>query len=94
MIQPTLDLPVTTQAESYIVKRLRDHGAHIYAVSDQFPLKERIRRAILDSKLDCIVIGRNLAGKVETYAQLFERLYGEPLEPNTKGKKRAEPQSA
>jgi len=93
MNQAALDFPVTTQAESYIVKRLRDHGAFIYPVSDAFPLKERIRRSILDSKLDCIVIGRNLGGKVETYAQLFERLYGEPLEP-TKGKKRAQPQPA
>jgi hypothetical protein len=40
--QQALDFPVTTQAESYIVKRLREHGAFIYPVSDAFPLKERI----------------------------------------------------
>lgn len=80
MMQAALDFPVTTQAESYIVKRLRDHGAHIYPVSDAFPIKERIRRAILDCKLDGVIVGRNSATKkCETYRQLFERLYGEPL---------------
>ena len=77
-----------TTAESYIVKRLHDHGAHIYPVSEAYPLKERIRRAILDRKLDATIIGRNSASqKSETYAQIFERLYGEPLEPKKpKGK--------
>lgn len=88
MNQAALDFPVTTQAETYIVKRLKDHGAFIYPVSAQFPLKERIRRAILDTKLDAAVIGRNSATKkCETYSQCFERLYDEPLEPKQKGKK-------
>lgn len=95
MTQAALDFPVTTQAESYIVKRLREHGAFIYPVSDAFPLKERIRRAILDTKLDAIIVGRNSATKkCESYRECFERLYGEPLEPATKGKNRAQSQSA
>jgi hypothetical protein len=95
MSQAVLDFPVTTQAESYIIKRLKDHGAFIYPVSDQFPLKERIRRAILDTKLDAIIVGRNATTKkCETYSEVFSRLYGEALEPTTKGKKRAQSQPA
>lgn len=88
MSQQCLDFPVVTLGEGYIVRRLREHGAHIYAVSDQFPLKERIRRAILDGKLELAIIGRNSATKkCETYAQCFERFYDEPLEPKSrKGK--------
>lgn len=83
--QAALDFPVTTQAEEFVVKRLRDHRAHIYPVSAQFPLKERIRRAILDNKLDMTIIGRNATTKKpETYAELFARLYGEPLHPKAK----------
>jgi DNA-binding PucR family transcriptional regulator len=79
-------------AESYIVQRLKDHGAFIYPVSDQFPLKERIRRAILDGKHDATIIGGNSATKkCETYAECFARLYNEPLEPKQpKGKKHAQ----
>lgn len=88
MMQPALDFPVTTQAESYIVKRLRELGAHIYPVSDAFPMKERIRRAILDGKHDCTIIGRNSATKkCETFAECFERLYDESLEPKRKREK-------
>lgn len=80
MNQAALDLPVTTLAENYIVKRLQEHGAFIYPVSDQFPLKERIRRAIIDTNLDATIIGRNSATKkCETYSECFERHYAEPL---------------
>lgn len=95
MSQAALDFPVTTQAEGYFVKRLKEHGAFIYPVSDQFPLKERIRRAIIDTNLDATIIGRNSATKkCETYLQLFERLYNEPLEPKLKGKKHVDANAA
>jgi hypothetical protein len=82
MTQAALDFTVVTLAEDFIVKQLRAKGVHIYPVSDQFPMKERIRRAILDSKCDYIIIGRNSATKnCETFLQVFERLYGEPLIP-------------
>lgn len=90
MQQPALDFGVmTTLGEAYIVKRLREIGEFIYPVSDAFPLKERIRRAIVDGKHDWTMIGRNSATKrCETFAQCFERLYGEPLEPKShKGKR-------
>lgn len=79
-LQHALDFPVATQAEIFVVKRLREHNAHIYAVSDQFPLKERIRAAIVDSRLDVVIIGRNATTKkAETYAECFQRIYDEPL---------------
>jgi hypothetical protein len=88
MSQAALDFSVVTLGEEYIVKRLRAKGAHIYAVSDAFPMKERMRRAIIDGKFDCAILGKNSAtNKCETFSQAFERLYGEPLEPKSrKGK--------
>jgi hypothetical protein len=92
MNQAALDLAVVTKAEEYFVTHLRAKGIFIYPVSDQFPLKERIRRAIIDGKVDYAIIGRNSATKkCETFLECFERLYGEPLEPTTKGRKRAQP---
>lgn len=88
MSQAVLDFPVITKAEDFIVKRLKAKGAFIYPVSPQFPMKERIRRAIIDGKFDYVVAGRDAATKkCETFMQVFERLYGEPLEPKLKGKK-------
>ncbi|HTA95175.1 MAG TPA: hypothetical protein VK769_03545, partial [Verrucomicrobiae bacterium] len=55
--------------------------------------KDRIRRAIIDHKREYTIIGQ-FAGskKVETYKQLFERHYGEPLSltAKTRGKKNAQ----
>jgi hypothetical protein len=69
----------------YFVKRLTEHR-RAPAEGDASTLKERIRQAILTG-LDCTIIGKNAAGKPETYAQSFQRFYGEPLVPTTrKGK--------
>lgn len=95
MTQSALDFGVVTLGEDFMVKHLRAKGAFIYPVSDAFPLKERIRRAIVDGKFDYAIIGRNSATKkCETFAQCFERLYHESLEPTTAGKKRAQPKPA
>lgn len=81
---------MTTVAEGYLVRRLREHGAPIYPVSDQFPIKERIRRAIIDHFLEAAIVGRNSATKkCETYSQCFERFYGEPLFAKPDKRKRA-----
>ena len=71
-------------AELWLVGRLRDHIAQIFT-SDTDPniRKERIRRAIVAAELQDAILGRH-AGKVENYSQVFERLYGEPLEPKSK----------
>jgi hypothetical protein len=67
-------------AEVFIAKRLREHGAKIFeGVTDSAERKERIRNAIIDCELDSTVIGRNAAGKPETYADAFARFYQEPL---------------
>lgn len=88
MNNQAVDVSVITLGEAYIVKRLQAKGVHIYPVSDAFPMKERIRRAIIDSKSDYAILGTNPATKkVDTFLQAFERLYAEPLEPKShKGK--------
>ena len=79
------DIAVITVGEAYVVKRLRAKGIHIYPVSDAFPMKERIRRAIVDSKIEYAILGTNPATKkTDTFLQAFERLYGEPLEPKSR----------
>jgi hypothetical protein len=67
--------------EAFFVTRLAQHGASItIGRTDTKIRKERIRKAILDNKREFTIIGQ-FAGstKAETYKQLFERHYGEPL---------------
>lgn len=75
-------------AEMYFAKRLGEHGKRVFTgLTDPTITKERIRQAIIDSKVDCTIIGRAPNGKPETYSQSFQRFYGEPLVPTTrKGK--------
>jgi len=78
--------PANTDA--HFVKRLKDHGRELAAtIADPEELRERIRFAIIECGLDCAIFGRSPAGKVETYAQAFERHYQEPLEPTTRKRK-------
>ena len=77
-------------AEVFFVKRLQDHGRRVHeGITDPEERRERIRYAILEGNLDCAIIGRHPSTKKpETYAQAFERFYGEPLtQKPTKGKK-------
>jgi hypothetical protein len=74
-------------AEAYFVRRLKDHGHAVYlGVTDPDIRRERIRAAILAAKCEQTIMGKNPAGKVETYAQLFERHFNEPLDPKTRRK--------
>lgn len=75
-------------AEIYLAKRLLQHGVDIFAgATDAQSRKELIRAAIIEHELDSTLVGRNpKTRKVETYAQVFERLYGEPLMKNQKRK--------
>lgn len=74
-------------AETYITRRLGEHGTHVFTgFSSHDDRKLRIREAILAAGLEYVIIGRNGAGKPETYAQVFERHFGEPLQQKTKGK--------
>jgi hypothetical protein len=74
--------------EMYFARRLADHGKRIFdGLADPDTRKQRIRAAILEARMDCTIIGRAPTGKPETYAQSFQRFYGEPLVPTTrKGK--------
>ena len=67
-------------AEAFFVRRLKEHGRQVFAgVTDPATRRERIRKAILDAKLDQTIIGRSPGGKAETYAAAFARYYGTPL---------------
>lgn len=79
-------------AELWLVGRLRDHIAQIFTGgTDPEIRRERIRRAIIAAELSAVILGKNNAtGKAETYADAFERLYHQPLQPKTrKGKANA-----
>jgi hypothetical protein len=66
--------------EHYIVRRLHEHGADIYSgVTDPEIRKARIRAAIVNNRLEYAVVGKNLAGKTETWADLFKRVFNEQL---------------
>jgi tRNA U34 5-carboxymethylaminomethyl modifying GTPase MnmE/TrmE len=74
-------------AEAYLTRRLREHGHEIFTgMTDASTRQERFRAAILEAGLEFAIVGRNAAGKTETYTQVFERLYNEPLERKPKGK--------
>lgn len=74
--------------EMFFVRRLKEHGKRCFeGVTWPEITKERIRQAIIDSKVDCGIIGRAPNGKPETYAQSFERFYQEPLVPKTSRRK-------
>jgi hypothetical protein len=74
--------------EEFLVKRLAEHRRQISAgVTDPALRRERIRTAIIEAGLECVIVGRAPGGRPETYAQAFERYYREPLQPSQrKGK--------
>lgn len=76
--------------EAFFVARLAQHGKSITIGNvDRAIRKERIRQAIIDAEFNFSIIGRNPAGKSETYSQCFERFYGEPLSPSRKRNRNA-----
>lgn len=92
MSQPGFDIKFRdlSTAEQF-VKRFLDHR-HPLALEgcDEAQHREQIRAAhIVATGSDSTIIGRAPDRKPETYAQAFERYYGEPLEPKTySGKKK------
>ncbi len=69
--------------EIWLAQRLERHGVAVLAgITTSNDRRERIRTAILEHCLSAVIAGSR-ARKPETYAQLFERLYGEPLVSNT-----------
>lgn len=77
-------------AEAYLARRLGEHGRQVFIGStDSGVRREKFRTAILEHGLDAVIVGRNLAGKTENYAQLFERIFNEPLETKKPKRKSA-----
>jgi hypothetical protein len=68
--------------EAWLAQRLGEHGAGIFTgLTDRDVRRERIRAAIVEHGLEAVIVGRH-EGRPETYAQVFERLYGTPLDGN------------
>lgn len=82
------------EQESWLVQRLAQHGAAVICVGpfasagDSVRL-DSVRCAILDHGLTEVIVGRS-DGKPQTYAQAFERVYGEPLIRPKKRTRRAD----
>lgn len=67
--------------ELWLAQRLRQHGAAVFeGVTDRDTRRERVRAAILAHGLAQVIVGRDRDRKPRTYAQLFEAIYGEPLD--------------
>jgi hypothetical protein len=79
-------------AEAWLRRRLTDHGAleglpdlkhqviEVTAgVTTTAARAERMRQVILRHNLEAVVAGGTRKGKPETYADCFERIYGELL---------------
>jgi len=74
--------------EAWLAQRLGEHGAGVFTgITDRDVRRERIRAAILEHGLTEVIVGRH-EGKPQTYAQVFERLYGTPLDGPEDGNKR------
>lgn len=70
----------TLDGEMFLVRRLNNRAVFV-GLTDPPIRRERARKAIIEAGLDCTIVGRNAAGKVERYGELFERIYSEPLFP-------------
>ena len=74
--------------ELRLARRLEQHGASVFiGLTTHESRREAFRKAIIDSGKDCVIAGTKPGtDKPETYAQFFERLFGEPLKrKQTKG---------
>ena len=64
--------------EAWLSNRLQSHGVDIYAGGPFASLRERIAYVIVTNRYGAVVCGRH-DGKPETYAEVFERIYGASL---------------
>ena len=65
--------------EDSLLRRLQQAGADVYCDGEFPTLCARLRHVIQREQLVTAVCGRSDTEKVETYAQAFERVYGEAL---------------
>lgn len=66
--------------EMFMASRLKLHGYDVFAGScDTASRKACFRRVLTTAGIELSIIGKDSNGKCLTYAQAFERTYGEPL---------------
>lgn len=74
-----LDAYAFLEGELWFAKRLGEHGMEIVFGGDSpSERRARIRAAILHGGLSAVIVGKS-EGRAQTYAQAFQRLYGEAL---------------
>ncbi|HEX5461914.1 MAG TPA: hypothetical protein VFX20_18260 [Steroidobacteraceae bacterium] len=91
-IQGKLEGVRLLDAEAWLRQRLIDHGVLErvpdlkhgvrevdLGVTTTAMRAERMRQLILRHGLEVVIAGGTRKGKPETYAELFERVYGEPV---------------
>lgn len=75
--------------EIFLADRLREHGIKPFdGDTSTLSRKEHLRAWLLQAGCWTVIVGRAADDprKTETYAQAFERVYGEPLEPKPQRK--------
>lgn len=72
-------IAATAQVETWIARRLGEPGLFA-GVTTADERRERVRELIVSRQLHLAIAGRNPQGKPETWAALFARVYGRPLE--------------
>lgn len=65
--------------EMWLARRLGDFGHIFSGVTDPALRKRRIREAIREGALEQGICGRGKGGQPETFSEVYQRLYGEPL---------------
>lgn len=76
---PDLFALVRVVDEDSLGQRLLQLGADLYCEGTLATHSERLRHVIVREQFSTVVCGRDPGGKVETVAQAFERVCGEPL---------------
>lgn len=66
-------------AEAWLARRLGNFGHVFQGVTDRETRKQRIRDAIREGGLEMVIAGRNPEGRPDTFAEVFQRLYGAAL---------------
>lgn len=65
--------------EMWLARRLGDFGAIFAGTTDRAIRQARTREAILELNLEHAICGRGPGGKPETFAEVYQRLFGAPL---------------
>ncbi len=77
--------PMIDRGEAWLLRRLHqitkvDLWGRINAgVTDQTTRRDRIADFILEHRLSGVIAGKNQRGVVESFEEVFARIYGQPL---------------